>query len=333
MPAKTYSTIPTLVQWKSDSNVTFAIRNQDIILTHIDALIDMYHKCSAEPSRKSLILCDLFQTINFWVKSCKDGSKWTDKARYRAIRDLFDGVLTQLKQVLGVDSDLMVSNEMKFMFGVAMTTDGCDTDKDKGMKRFTEDELAQYRVWFKGGVAYQLPWWDNSGALKRQLANSSHGYKKMVRGDNNFQSKNYSGFIMTLNRELYMTKQDPDKKHFHSSYNGGIRVAAAGTIRIEDGRIRGVRTDSGHYQPRLNSLYTFLWALVMYQVNLRDIEIFDYQNEPQGRADEFLQHPDIWKTQNVGRGNEQIKQWDREKHHGWGKEKTVKDDDVVLKLY
>src|SRR5262249_56532973 len=99
-------------------------------------------------------------------------------------------------------------------------------------------------------------------------------------------------FIMTLDREIFMTKHEfhppTPGNNFHSSYNGGKPVTMAGTILIENGVIKGVRTDSGHYKPGLHNLTTFLWALTMYQVNLSRISLYDYAGNFIATADAYL---------------------------------------------
>jgi len=122
------------------------------------------------------------------------------------------------------------------------------------------------------------------------LAESDRGYVALKRGGA-LQTKDWSGFIMTMSREIFMAKQDARGRVFHSSYTGGNRVAMAGTIGIFRGRITGIRTDSGHYAPGLHSLIAFLWALKMYRVNLKGISLLD----PGGalihdNAEQFLVH-------------------------------------------
>src|SRR5579871_4311049 len=86
-----------------------------------------------------------------------------------------------------------------------------------------------------------------------------------------------------------MTRHDFDSKRvggnfFHSSYNGGNRVTMAGTIGIMKGQIIGIRSDSGHYKPGLHNMNAFLWALRMYQVDLRRIALFDHAGDRVGGA-------------------------------------------------
>src|SRR5262249_51190192 len=145
-------------------------------------------------------------------------------------------------------------------------------------------QIYKYRVWFKHGIAYQIPWWIEGYAGGKVPTDSAHGYVEIKRtnpqnpnGPKTGQTAGYSGFIMTSDREIFMTEQNLYKHRFHSSYNGGKPVTMAGTIKIENGVITAVRPDSGHYKPGLHNLTTFLWALTMYQVNLSKISLYDFQ--------------------------------------------------------
>jgi len=301
MAALSYTEVPSLDRWKRDSSVALAVRNRDIILSHIDLLIDDYQKAGSKISANGLILCDLFLTTNFWVKSLEAGNRLCEKGRYQAMMALFTVVVTKLKKLFEVSSEVAVSNEMKDMFGVGMSKHGYQADSMFGAITFDKAQLAKFRIWFKHGLAYQIPWWTSSGSLKRVLAESKYGYADIARPNSGLaQFNDYSGFIMTIERELYMTKHDFDANKtsgnmFHSSYLGWTsRVAMAGTILIEDGRIRGIRTDSGHYQPGLHNLNAFLWALRMYGVPLDSIELFDYKGDSKGSAATFLTSQKSW---------------------------------------
>jgi len=303
MAALSYTEVPSLDRWKKDSSVALAVRNKDIILSRIDQLVDEYQKAGPRITDNGLILCDIFLTTNFWVKSLESGNRLCEKSRYQAIMALFTVVVAKLKKVFEVSSEVAVSNEMKDMFGVGMSRHGYEADSMFGAITFDKAQLAKFRIWFKHGLAYQIPWWTSSGSLKRVLAESKYGYVAIGRpGGGQAQFNDYSGFIMTVERELYMTKHDFDSNKtsgntFHSSYLGWTsRVAMAGTILIEDGRIRGVRTDSGHYQPGLHNLNAFLWALRMYGVPLDSVELFDYKGDSKGSAATFLASQKRWEV-------------------------------------
>jgi len=120
-----------------------------------------------------------------------------------------------------------------------------------------------------------------------------------------------------MDRQIYMTKHDfnatrTTNNYFHSSYNGGQRVAMAGSMNVCNGLITGVRTDSGHYQPGLHNLNAFLWALKMYHVDLRKISLLDEKADWVGgtvmySAEDFVNSGKSWDLFTKGAKREQTK--------------------------
>jgi hypothetical protein len=155
------------------------------------------------------------------------------------------------------------------------------------MQAFSDDDLAQYRVWFKKGRAYQIQWWRNPPSLRLQLAESVHGYAKIVR-EGCATSPNFCPFVMTTDLEMYMTKHSIPEGVFHSSYTNQNPIFMAGTILVEHGVIRAVRNDSGHYQPNNFEFRKFLVQLGMIGVSLSNITIYDFSGDPVSTADRFL---------------------------------------------
>ncbi len=82
------------------------------------------------------------------------------------------------------------------------------------------------------------------------------------------------------------------------------RVVMAGTILIRSGSILGIRTDSGHYKPGVHNLNTFLWALLMFGVELSPIAIRDHKGEYVTSADKFLADHNKWSRYLDGRESE-----------------------------
>jgi hypothetical protein len=182
-----------------------------------------------------------------------------------------------------------------------------------GMVPFSKDDLIKGRLMFRSGLAYQLPWWDATDKLTPRLAESSRGYVPMVR-DGATGSAGFSGFVMTVNRDIFMLRHDFDSRRtknnqFHSSYTGGALVAMAGTILIQKGRIYGVRTDSGHYWPGLHNMNSFLMALRMYGAQISKITLYDFKNTDLGKADVFLAKNTNWDLYSKGHDAEMDKRY------------------------
>src|SRR5262245_33350925 len=69
-----YMWVPSPKQFQKDTSITFAIRSHDRILKHIDWLLERYEARSQnvtqyEHSKRLVILCDLYFTCKFWIKS------------------------------------------------------------------------------------------------------------------------------------------------------------------------------------------------------------------------------------------------------------------------
>jgi hypothetical protein len=168
----------------------------------------------------------------------------------------------------------------------------------KKAKYFSRAERQIYRLRFKGGVVYQYKWWRNPPSMGLTLAESSRAYTPLTRSGI-AGSENYGGFIMTVERELFMAKHELGEWEqydgvYHSSYTAGKRVIMAGTMLIKGGVIRAIRADSGHYQPTDMNMAALLQALGMFGVSLCRIQLFDYKNNPLGTAVDFLKARVSW---------------------------------------
>jgi hypothetical protein len=322
-----YTDIPAVSKWHHDSSVTFAVRKHDIALTRIDELLEDYQSALTAKSvgKKGLILCDLFLTLEYWFKMHEKYPGKFEDGRVPAMRALLVVVLNKLGPFFA-DRDGVIPTrgqilaELKKYFGAGMADHGYKADKNFGMVTFDKKVMYKYRVWFKQGLAYQTPWWVKGHGSGKVLANSRHGYVAIVRpGGGAEQMDGWSGFVMMMDRQIFMTKHDFDasrnkNNNFHSSYNGGDRVAMAGTICIKDGRITGVRTDSGHYQPGLHNMNAFLWALKMYQVTLKGISLYNEKGTLVADAEAFYSSGRTWEQFDDG-GKLEQKKLDKAKAH------------------
>lgn len=317
-----YPDIPNVQQWKKDSSVTLAIRNKEPGFVRLDELIAEYASSGNIMKERGPLLIDMFLTIEYWFKMRETFAHKVDEGRLPAMRGLFDVVVKKLGPYFA-DRDGIpatsagVSNGIKQFVGLGMSAHGYSTDSNMGFAKFSEEQVWSYRLWFKNGRAYQIPWWSGHPTNKLELANSKYGYTPVIRRDPGHEVAaaigGWSPFIMTLSRFIYMAKHDFDatrKKdnYFHSSYNDGHRVMMAGTIAIKDGIITGIRLDSGHYQPGAHNLIAFLWALRMYMVDLSKISLLDYRGDWIGdvttSANDFLKSGNTWEQFCAGSAKE-----------------------------
>jgi hypothetical protein len=59
-----YIAVPSYSSWQRDSNVTFAIRKNDIVLDRIDNLVEHYWSSEAL-SKRLIFLCHIFVTLDY----------------------------------------------------------------------------------------------------------------------------------------------------------------------------------------------------------------------------------------------------------------------------
>jgi hypothetical protein len=169
------------------------------------------------------------------------------------------------------------------LVGIGMKPKGAETDAEHNMQPFSDNQLVEYRVWFKRGKTYQIDWWSKYPSLRLKPANSSYSYNRADQGAFGI-TKYYGPFVMTMDLEMYMTKHSKALGVFHSCYVNQRPVLMAGAMLIEDGNIRGIRCDSGHYQPTSHEFRKFLDHLRALGVRLSDIEMFDFDGTSLGNA-------------------------------------------------
>jgi hypothetical protein len=313
-----YHQIPSPAQFQKDSSVTLALRKSDKILTHVDWLLERYTHytiSTTDWSMRRVILADLFLTCNYWIKLYHERHPRILKERYPAVLALFEAVVEKLGELLQCTKG-QVAQALDEIYGRTMHAHGFEVDYKEGRaKYFSKAEAAIYRIRFQGGLAYQYEWWKPNFGRKLVPAESERAFVEISRrgangADRAFTKKNFAGFVMTIERELYMAKHDIGTSHghdglFHSSYTKGQQVMMAGTMLIENGRIKAIRGDSGHYKPTEQNMAMLLQALGMFGVDLSRIELYSWDDRLIGNALAFLKSNLSWSQFCSQRSNEQ----------------------------
>jgi hypothetical protein len=288
-----YEDVPSPERWRKDSSAFGAIRSKDIILAQIDRYVDQFAVAKNQPGGAGkVLLSDMFQACNAWISGYVRGSANMLKDRHPAVQALFSVTTLKLADALGVSMtrngedlsplqrQMMVGNKMRDGLGIQITQAGLTTDITCGRgSNINSARLKEFRISFKGGLAYQNTWW--AAKVERMPAESENTADETRTLGNIASSKGFAPFVVTLDRNFYMAlhRVGTDYGHdglFHSSYNNGAPLLMAGTIRIESGVITGLRMDSGHYQPTLERLRALAGALDMYQVDMKKISVFTY---------------------------------------------------------
>jgi hypothetical protein len=78
-------------------------------------------------------------------------------------------------------------------------------------------------------------------------------------------------FVMTAEGKIYSADKN-EVKH-HSSFMSGRPVAAAGCWKVEDGVIKLINGESGHYQPTKDFLDQFVKELKNRKAKMNDVEL------------------------------------------------------------
>ena len=299
-----YNAIPTVNQFQSDSSVTFAVRAEDKILKHLDWLLERYHLHSRKPDAdlQRIILCEIFLGANYWIKAYHEKKAAMKKERYPAVLALFEAAVGQLATLLRC-SRPMVAIQIEEIFGRELMPEGAKTDAAAKTKPefFTAMQLELYRIRFRAGRAYHAGL-DATHPLHLAPLDTAPFFFEIARkgtdGKQATMNKGWGPFVMTMEREFYMTKHWFDtpghQNIFHSSYTHGRTISAAGTMYAEHGIIKGIRPDSGHYKPLEHNIVSALLALQMFAVRMDEIEVQDYAGEPLGTAREFVKSRLTW---------------------------------------
>lgn len=298
----TYDTLPSLSKWQSDSSVALKVRRNDVVLARIDDLVEHIHSTKSTADR-FIFLSDLYFTTDYWLKTFPTNSLM-EKGREKAVHALFTRAAFDLCEAFECTINGL-PRELELMWGREMSAAGVQKDLVNNHAEYiTRNEAAKFKVYFKSGRAYQYPWWNPSAQWKRVLAESRFAFDQQAfvlasRKPGAYPNHDYGFFILTMGRDLYMTKHraggDDNPGFFHSSYTGGEPIACAGTMLIRAGVIERIRFDSGHYQPHANSARNLVMALRMRGVPLDTVAFEDFNGYPLGydAAKGAAQDPDI----------------------------------------
>jgi hypothetical protein len=295
-----YTSVPTAHQFQKDSSVFLATRSEDRILCHLDWLLQGYALRSRQrDTRNKVYLCDLFVTANYWMKLYYARKPHILKERYPAVFALFEAVVEELRKVFRCPR-ADVGNRIREIFGRELTTGGASTDLQRGgAKYYDRAELALYRLRFKSGLVYNYESDAKTNATRLVPLDTAKFYSH-VRRIGQVQTAGWASFVMTIEREFYMSihyYDDPNPSQpniFHSAYNWGRPLSMAGTIKAEKGRILGIRNDSGHYQPGSNQITGCLQALAMFGVPLQPIRVVTFDGNDIGNGDQVVRAGFKW---------------------------------------
>jgi hypothetical protein len=283
--------MPSVSEFQKATSITFAFRDQDMLLKRMDYLLERYkvHEHKADYSKRRVALAELFLTTNYWIKCFHENKKGVAFQQHKFIRaERYPGVLALFESVVNTLAMLLqcgrgqVADLMYEIYGREMADHGYQQDTASAYKAkyLNPIELREYRVYFQGGRLFNRL--GKNGAFLTALhpLESADLYqemrKKNAQGDWDYTSQDFCGFTMTVERELYAGKHDVHALLFHSSYTKGKPVMMAGTMLVERGKLMAIREDSGHYQPTAHNMVAFLQSLNMFAVPLGGVKLYDH---------------------------------------------------------
>jgi len=89
-------------------------------------------------------------------------------------------------------------------------------------------------------------------------------------------------FVLTANGELFSAEKNGNKQH--SSFNRGGYLLFAGYWEVENGKVKNVIAESGHYEPPITSLQNVVRIFNFARVNLGETELLYVYRTHVGRG-------------------------------------------------
>lgn len=272
--------MPTSIEFRAATNLAITFgpgRESDQILRRVDTLLDQYHtEARSQGTEKTqlALLGKLYFVLERWLKLADARSPQVNARRRSGVYDLWLFVVNRLSSETHVSVNLL-PGWLTATFGRSMVEHGVEVDlKNKSAEYISPEKLAKFRLVFQGGLAYQQDWRHDSPALI--LANSND--IRALENRTNPIHKGFSGYVADLSGNFYSSPHmegsaNQGNGFFHSSYLGGVEVLCAGEIRIEQGFVRQINNDSGHYKPPLRNMVMAVEMLVLSGVNIAEMVV------------------------------------------------------------
>jgi hypothetical protein len=300
----TYPGLPTVGQWKSDSDDGATAREDDSALIRIDELLANIQHTPPGASSLGPALIDLFLDVNDWLERRRGQAGHA--GRWEAVRALREAALTRLSPMI-VDArdpepfEAALARAMRTMneLGAAV---GDGFDPFGAGYRFSQEKTLNHRLVFRGGLAFQIPWW-----RERQGGESPLACSERIAGERGERreflapTEKASPFIVLANQQIFLTRRHRAPADSFSSAaapDAAHRIVMAGMLLIVDGRLEALRLDSGDFHAETDELRGFLTYLKHHGVDLRTLRLVDCGRDRIAgvsvSADRFLRSGSEW---------------------------------------
>lgn len=289
-----YSTVPRAVQWAED---TFSkdFRNEakaDAVLHRIDQFIFSLQSVT-DDGQKKYMLCELFFATNYWLNN--PSRKGVHQPGWYKVQAAVSGLKAVVRRTLAHIfrcAEGQVPDVLSRCYGCPMTAHGIYVDDKNPVAKANYEK---FKIYFDKGLAWGSNPLDLEGG-GLQKVNTRGMFDGMTRPKK--WEESFAFFVMTRYRDLYIAQHRPtDRKYpkYHSSIPEGTAVQCAGSIWIEEGVVKGICNDSGHYQPGDPYFLNVLEQLKAVGVPIKGIKLFDFEGEILVEdAEEFYQAHGNW---------------------------------------
>lgn len=315
-----YDEMPTPDRWLRDTSSKDR-QGDDPVLTQIDSLVYEIH-CKKPGYDPAYLYGELYCATNYWLREFKLNPRMKTRTGLESpVRNLLQCAVNKLAQTFKCHSN-SVPTWLEDLYGKNIKTDKWLKDLKSGVTYMNRSFANEFRVFFVRGLAYQFDIHDH----KLKLADSAEWYdltdnvekKRLVDKVTKipFEPPRYAldpgwgMFVMSMSRDIYlgphMEKSNDDLisdmisdgkiASFHSSWLGGTLVHCAGTMLIEKGVVKGIRNNSGHYEPPNDYMVNVLELLRTVGANLKSVEVYDFEGFKCGNGEEFLNKSNSWST-------------------------------------
>lgn len=274
-------TLPRLDAWKRTTLGDNPPR--DSILQRIDECLRVYPGPIDGWDRLAL-LGELYFATDFFLKRAPRVGTPQFVNRVPTVEQLFLTVVDMLCQAFNCSVNYL-PQKLEECWGRVLTHHGWKVDTQFGEPEYkvgapspvatylTRAQVEKYRLRFYGGSVQMH---DPKSMTKWIPADSRGiGWQDARLVHPQMMLPGYAGFAMSVGREVYMARHKGcfhKDNFFHSSYLSGDTVLCTGTMLIENGMVKGVKNDSGHYQPSIEHLVNVAEMFRMHGLNLAAIK-------------------------------------------------------------
>lgn len=265
--AKTYTSLPTQAEWAKDMDTTGLLgRKKFPAFERVGDLLGVYHAADRRArALKHEILFQVYRHTGYILKYKDNESKLGTKLN-QSRTETVEALRSHLHTAYNI-------SDMDYAIELSRSVDPHGQDEDD--RALTNDVLQYYttkaarrefKLSFRAGLAQRWTFTDQGGKRSLDLYDTVQFNDQIENG--------MSLYVMDTDGRIYVSGREGEKSLKHSSFLGGAMALAAGTIRIENGRVVWITGKSGHYRPTVQQMLNVLERLRAYQVDLTKVTVY-----------------------------------------------------------